>query len=102
MAPRRRNPPSSQGDAPDISRVIEAMVAALTQQSNNMMQQHEASMQRQATSLEQHQIVMQLIDATRVAAEDAHRQHLEALRKLEENRTNAPVYGPEPRPPPRE
>jgi len=46
MAPPRRNPQSSRGDAPDIARAIEAMVVALTQESTNMMQQHEASMQR--------------------------------------------------------
>jgi len=33
-------------------------MAALTQQSTNMMQQYEASMQRQTTSLEQQQLVM--------------------------------------------
>ena len=36
--------------------------------------------------------------ATRVAAEDAHRQHMEALHQLEENRVAAPVFGPKPRP----
>jgi len=46
MAPPRRASKSSQGDAPDIARAIEAMVAAMTQQSAAMMQQHEASMQR--------------------------------------------------------
>jgi len=45
MAPSRRTPQSSQGDVPDIVRTIEAMVAAMTQQSTAMMQQHEASMQ---------------------------------------------------------
>jgi len=45
-----------------------------------MMQQHEASMQRQATSLEQQQLVMQQMKATRVVAKDVHRQHMEALR----------------------
>jgi len=45
MAPQRRNSQSSQGDALDIARAIEAMVAAMTQQSTSMMQQHEASMQ---------------------------------------------------------
>jgi len=44
MAPHRRNAQSSQGDAPDIARAIEAMVAAMAQQSTAMMQQHEASM----------------------------------------------------------
>jgi len=33
-----------------------------------------------------------------VAAEDAHRQHMEALRQLEETRTAAPAFGPDPRP----
>jgi len=53
MVPHRRTSQSSQGDAPDIARAIEAMVTAITQQSTAMMQQHEASMQRQAVSLEQ-------------------------------------------------
>jgi len=44
------------------------------------MQQHEESMQRQATSLEQQQLVMQQMEVARVAAEDAHKQHTEALR----------------------
>ena len=74
------------------------MVTAMAQQSTTMMQQHEASMQRQAASLEQQQLVMKQMEAARVAAEDAHRQHMEALRQLEENRTTAPVHGPEPRP----
>jgi len=98
MTPPRRTPQSSQGDVPDIARVIEAMVTAMTQQSITMMQQHEASMQRQAASLEQQQLVMQQIEATRVAAEDAHRQHMEALHQLKENRAVAPVFGSEPRP----
>jgi len=102
MAPPRRASQSSQGDVPDIARAIEAMVAAMTQQSAAMMQQHEASMQRQAASLEQQQAVMQQMEAARVAAEDAHRQHMEALRQLEENRVATPVFGPEPRPPVRE
>jgi len=59
MAPHRRNTQSSQGDAPDIARAIEAMVVAMAQQSAAMMQQHEASMQRQAASLQQQQVVMQ-------------------------------------------
>jgi len=42
------------------------------------------------------------MEATRVAAEDAHRQHMEALRQLEENRVVAHVFGSEPRPPVRE
>jgi len=83
MAPHRRTSQSSQGDVPDIARAIEAMVAAMTQQSIAMMQQHEASMQRQAASLEQQQLVMQQMEAGRVAAEDAYRQHMEALRQLE-------------------
>ena len=33
-----------------------------------------------------------------MAAEDAYRQHIEALRQLEENRAAAPVFGPEPQP----
>ena len=74
------------------------MVTAMAQQSTTMMQQHEASMQRQAASLEQQQLVLQQMEAARVAAEDVHRQHMEALRQLEENRTTAPVHGPEPRP----
>ena len=59
-------------------------------------------MQRQATSLEQQQAVMQQMEAARVAAEDAYRQHIEALRQLEENRAVALVFGPEPRPAVRE
>jgi len=58
MTPSRRTPQSSQGNVPDIARAIEAMVAAMTQQSTTMMQQHKASMQRQATALEQQQLVM--------------------------------------------
>jgi len=46
MAPSRRTLQPSQGDVSDIARAIEAMVAAMTQQSTAMMQQHEASMQR--------------------------------------------------------
>ena len=42
------------------------------------------------------------MEAARVAAEDAHRQHMEALRQLDENRAAAPMFGPEPRPPVRE
>jgi len=37
-----------------------------------------------------------------VATEDAHRQHMEALHQLEENRTVAPAFGPEPQPAVRE
>ena len=102
MAPPHRTSQSSQGDVPDIARAIEAMIAAMTQQSTAMMQQHEASMQRQVASLEQQQLLMQQMEAARVAAEDAHRQPMEALRQLEENRAAAPVFGPEPRPPVRE
>jgi len=36
------------------------------------------------------------------AAEDAHRQRMEALCQLKENRTVAPIFGPKPRPPVRE
>jgi len=39
---------------------------------------------------------MQQMEAVRVAAEDPHRQHMEALRQLEENRIVAPVFGLEP------
>jgi len=98
MAPHRRTFQSSQEDAPDIARAIEAMVAAMAQQSTTMMQQHEASMQRQAASLEQQQLVMQQMEAARVAAEDAHQQHMEALRQLEENKAAAFVFSLEPRP----
>jgi len=42
------------------------------------------------------------MEAARVAVEDAHRQHMEALRQLEKNRAAAPVFGPEPRPTVRE
>ena len=45
---------------------------------------------------------MQQMEAARVAAEDAHRQHMEALRQLEENRVVAPAFGLEPRPTARE
>jgi len=45
---------------------------------------------------------MQQMKVARVAVEDAHRQHMEALRKLEENRSTAPAFGPKPRPPVRE
>jgi len=68
----------------------------MTQQSTTMMQQHEASMQRQVASLEQEQLVMQQMKAARVAVEDAHRQHIEALRYLEQNRTAARTFGAEP------
>jgi len=102
MAPPRRTSQSSRGDLPDIARAIEAIVAAMTQQSTTMMQQHEARMKRQAASLEQQQAMMQQMEAARVAAEDAHRQHMEAFHQLEENRATAPVFGPEPRPPVRE
>jgi len=98
MAPPRRTSQSSQADVPDIARAIEAIVTAMTQQSKAMMQQHEASMQQQSASLEQQQLVMQQIEVARVVAEDAHQQHMEALRQLEENRTIALVFGPKPRP----
>jgi len=42
------------------------------------------------------------MEAARVAVEDAHRQHMEALRQLEENRVAAPAFGPEPQPTTRE
>ena len=102
MAPPRRTSQSSQGDLPDIPRAIEAMVVAMTQQSIAMMQQDEVTMQQQAASLKQQQAVMQQMEAARVAAEDAHRQHMEALRQLEKNRATAPVFCPEPPPPVRE
>jgi len=73
MAPPCRTSQSSQGDLLDIARAIEAMVAAMMQQSTSMMQQHETAMQRQAASLEQQQAVMQQMEVARVAAEDAHR-----------------------------
>jgi len=38
MTPPHINPQPPRGDASDIARAIEAMVAALTQQSNAMMQ----------------------------------------------------------------
>ena len=41
---------------------------------------------------------MQQMEAARVAAEDAHRQDMKALRQLEENMTAAPIFGPKPRP----
>jgi len=37
---------------------------------------------------------MQQMEAARVAAEDAHQQHMEALRQLEENRVAAPCIWP--------
>jgi len=102
MALSRRTPQSSQGDVSNIAKAIEAMVAAVTQQSTAMMQQHEASMQRQTAALEQQQLVMQQMEVARAAAEDAHIQHMEALRQLEENRVVAPAFGLEPRPTVRE
>jgi len=59
-------------------------------------------MQRQASSLEQQWLVMQQIEAVRVAADDAHRQHIEALRQLEKNKTTAPAFGLDPWPAVRE
>jgi len=38
------------------------------------------------------------MEAAWVAVEDAHRQHMEALLQLEEDRATAPTFGPEPRP----
>jgi len=92
MAPPRRTSQASLGDVPNNARAIEAMVATMTV----MMQQHDASMQRHAASLEQQQLVMQQMEVVRVAAEDAHRQH------MEENRTTTLVFGPKPRPAVRE
>ncbi|XP_027911473.1 uncharacterized protein LOC114170189 [Vigna unguiculata] len=37
------------------------------------------------------------MEAARATVEDAHRQHMEALYQLEENKTVAPAFGPEPR-----
>jgi len=37
MAPPHKTQQSSQGDVPNIARAIEAMVAAMTQQSTTMM-----------------------------------------------------------------
>ena len=86
MAPPRIAPhPPPQDDRQDLARVIEAMAAALTQQSNAMMLQHEAAMQRQEASLEQQNFMMQQMEAARQAAEDAQRQHVDALRQLGEN-----------------
>jgi len=36
MAPSRRTPQSSQGDVPDIARVIEEMVATMTRDFKNI------------------------------------------------------------------
>jgi len=38
------------------------------------------------------------MEAARVAVEDADKQHMKALRQLEENRTTTPVHGPKPKP----
>jgi len=46
-------------------------------------------MHRQSTSLEQQQLVMKQMEVARLAVEDAHMQHMEALCQLEENRTAA-------------
>jgi len=46
--------------------------------------------------------MMQQMEAARAIVEDAHRQHMEALRQLEENKVAAPAFGPEPRPTVRE
>ena len=42
------------------------------------------------------------MEVARVAVEDAHRQHMEALRQLEENKATALGFGLEPRPPVKE
>jgi len=52
--------------------------------------------------LEQQQLVMQRMEAARTTIEDAHRQHMEALRQLEENRVVASTFGLELRPTVRE
>jgi len=59
-------------------------------------------MQRQPASLEQQQAVMQQMETARVAAEDGHWQHMEALRQLKENRVASPMFGPGQRPAVRE
>ena len=46
--------------------------------------------------------MMQQMEATRQAAEDAQRQHVDALRQLGENAAGAQMYGPHPQPPPPE
>jgi len=45
---------------------------------------------------------MQQMETARVADEDAHKQHMEALWQLEENRTVALVFDLEPQPTVRE
>jgi len=46
--------------------------------------------------------VMQQMEAARVAAENGHRQHMEALRQLEESRVATLAFGLELRPTTRE
>jgi len=46
-------------------------------------------MQRQEASLEQQHMVMQQMKAARLASKAAQRQHMEALRQLEENIVDA-------------
>jgi len=59
-------------------------------------------MQRQEASLEQQHLVMQQVEVARQAADDAQRQHMNALRQLGENAAGAQMYGPHPQPPPPE
>ena len=59
-------------------------------------------MQRQEVSLEQQHLVIQQMEAARQAADDAQRQHMDALRQLGENAAGAQMYGPHPQPPPLE
>jgi len=58
-------------------------------------------MQRQEVSLEEQQMVMQQMEAARLAYEATKRQHMEALQQLE-NMAGGLVYGPHPQPPPPE
>jgi len=46
-------------------------------------------MQRQEASLEQQHLVMQQMETARQAADDVQRQHMDALRQLEENAAGA-------------
>jgi len=55
-------------------------------------------MQLQEASLEQQQLVMQQMEAARIAFEAAQRQHIEALRQLEENRAAGPSQAPQAQP----
>jgi len=46
MEPPDLAPPPPQANVPNIARAIEVMAASLTKQSNAMMQQYKALMQR--------------------------------------------------------